>query len=229
MPVRVVPSGIRGFDCNFPLSTDQAKSAVRHGYRFVARYLPRIAAADHDLSLAESKRVLATGLAISPVQHVERENWDPILDKGKTYGMRAAQHALLCGAPEGTTIWLDLEGVRLRTAPETVIQYCNAWYDQVASYGYLPGIYVGWQAILTADQLYRRLKFERYWSAYNLDSDLFPAVVGVCMMQGVANARMDYPPGWSPKTHQIDTNIVLGDALERFPTVMAPDDWNVWR
>jgi hypothetical protein len=228
MPVRTVPSGIRGFDCNFPLSTDQAKSAVKHGFRFVGRYLPRITAADHDLSLPEATRILAEGLAISPVQHVEQENWDPVFEKGKSYGVRAAQHSILCGIPFGTTVWLDLEGVRLTAPPENVIQYCNAWHDQVQSAGYLPGIYVGWQAILTADQLYRRLKFTRYWSAYNLNRNLFPAVVGVCMMQGAADLRMDYPPGWNPKTHQIDTNIVIGDTLDRFPTVAAPTAWNVW-
>lgn len=222
-----VPSGIRGFDCNFPLSTQQAQAMVKHGYRFVKRYVPRITQSSIDLTKDEVNRVLAAGLAISPVQHVEKENWTPSPEKGASYGARAAQAAGDCGIVLGANVWLDLEGVSLRTDPEIVIRYCNAWHDAVANAGYLPGIYIGWQAILTPDQLYRRLKFTRYWSAYNLRRALFPSVVGVCMKQGEAQ-DIDYPDGWSSASFQIDTDIVIGDAQGRFPMVMAPDHWNVW-
>lgn len=225
--VRAVPSGIRGFDCNFPLSFEQGQSMVRHGYRFVLRYVPRVIQAVQDLTPGEVGRILDAGLAVMPVQHVEKENWTPNLEKGKNYGARAALSAGLCNVPLGTSVWLDLEGIHIRTDPETVIGYCNAWFDEVQSAGYLPGVYVGWQSILTPDQQYRRLKFTRYWSAYNLDADLFPAVVGACMKQGEAQS-IDYPDGWSARRAQIDTNIVVGDARGRFPMVVAPDGWNVW-
>jgi hypothetical protein len=225
--VRSIPSGIRGFDCNFPLSFEQSASMVKHGYRFVLRYVPRVIQAVQDLTPGEVGRILDAGLAVMPVQHVEKEGWVPSPAKGKSYGARAALSAGLCGIALGTSVWLDLEGVYLGADPEIVIGYCNTWFDEVQGAGYLPGIYVGWRAILTPDQLYRRLKFTRYWSAYNLDTDLFPAVTGVCMKQGEAQP-IDYPSGWSAKRAQIDTNIVTGDAKDRFPMVMAPDGWRVW-
>lgn len=221
------PRNLRGFDCNFPLSDMQARAMVKHGYRFAVRYVPRIKQATHDLTASEVKRLLDAGLGIMPVQHVEQENWTPTPDKGRSYGQMAAESATNCGILTGTSVWLDLEGVDVKTDPEDVIKYCNYWYDQVQQAGFLPGIYVGWHAILKPDQLYRRLKFQRYWSAYNLDKDQFPAVVGVCMKQGPANRAKDYPPGWDPSKHEIDTDIVTGDAQSRFPMVMAPDEWDL--
>lgn len=224
MSVRSIPLGLRGFDCNFPLSASQAQMMARHGYRYALRYVPRIVQAPHDLTLQEARALLNAGLAIMPVQHVEKDGWNPSAAKGRDYGVQAAASADACGILHGTTVWLDLEGVDLATDAETVIAYCNAWHDEVERAMYLPGIYIGWHAILTPDQLYWKLKFTRYWSAYNYRPDRAPSVVGVCMKQGVAQ-DLDYPSGWSG---QIDTNIVVGDAKDRVPTATAPSSWNVW-
>jgi hypothetical protein len=177
-----------------------------------------------DLTSAEVARILGAGLGVTPVQHVEPENWTPSTIKGKSYGTVAAQSAVDCGILTGANVWLDLEGVHLHTDPEIVIAYCNAWFDQVHQAGFLPGIYVGFQAILSPDQLYRRLKFTRYWSAYNLDTDQFPAIVGACMKQGVADTG-DYPKNFTQI--EIDVDTVTGDAQGRFPMVLAPDNWDV--
>lgn len=224
MKVMSIPKNVRGFDCNAPLSFDQARMFVRAGYRFILRYVPRLHYAPHDLTSHEVDALLSAGLAIMPVQHVEPDDWVPSLDKGYAYGKIAAESAKECGIPSGTSLWLDLEGVRLRTNPEDVIRYCNTWYDQVIGHGFLPGIYVGWRAILTSGQLYRRLKFTRYWSAYNLNADQYPAVVGVCMQQRRAHVN-DYPPRFDG--FPVDVDIVTGDAKGRFPFALAPDEWDI--
>jgi len=228
MVVRTIPPQTLGFDCNTPINYDQARAFMRANYRFVLRYLPRVTHANHDLTAAEVNILLRAGLAIMPVQHVEAAGWDPTAEKGINYGKVAGESALKCGIASGTSVWLDLEGIRGSTDHETVIQYCNRWYDQVAAAGFLPGIYVGWQAILTADELYHRLKFTRYWSAYNLNDDQFPSVVGVCMRQREAHAP-DYPDGFREQidSFDIDQNIVMGDAHGRLPMAMAPGEWDV--
>jgi hypothetical protein len=66
-----------------------------------------------------------------------------------------------------------------------VIAFLNNWHDQVGTAGYTPGLYVGYDAGLSASDLYRRLKFEHYWSAYNLKHDQYPATRGVQMKQAL--------------------------------------------
>jgi hypothetical protein len=226
--VSAAPHGTRGFDCNFPVSSIQARSALKKGFRFVARYVPRVTHASNDLTGTEVERILNIGLAVVVVQHVEHEDWIPTAAKGKSYGAMAAHSAALCGVALGTNVFLDLEGVKLHTDPEVIIQYCNYWHDQVKIAGYLPGIYIGWHAILTPDQQFHRLKFSRYWSAYNLDADQFPAIAGACMKQGAARA-IDYPTRWNMAEFPIDTDLVTGDAFGRLPVMMAPDEWDVQR
>lgn len=228
MIVQSAPRNLRGFDCNAPISHDVARQFMQHGYRFAIRYVPRVKQSVIDLTSSEVSDLLLAGLGVMPVQHVEPEGWTPSLTKGQDYGQMAAESATKCGIAPTTSLWLDVEGIQLGTAPSVVIQYCNAWYDAVAQGGFTPGIYVGWRCVLTPDQLYRRLKFTRYWSAYNLDTDQFPAVVGVCMKQGEAKTS-DRPPsltyiGWHAP---FDTDLVVGDAQKRFPLIMSPAEWDL--
>jgi hypothetical protein len=46
----------------------------------------------------------------------------------------------------------------------SVNAYCNNWFDEVAAKSYVPGIYVGADAILTGTQL-SNLKFRHYWKS----------------------------------------------------------------
>lgn len=217
------PAGIKGFDTDFVVSPTNAHAFFAAGYRFAARYIPRLQPRSGDLSRAEIERFFANGLAVSPVQHVEPENWTPTDDKGRQYGATAANYCTLLGVPRGVTVWLDLEGVAIRTPAEQVIRYCNYWFDAVVAWGYEPGVYVGWQPILTGVQLYKRLKFARYWGAYNENADQTPIVRGYCMHQHVAKDG-DIPPG---VTIPIDTNITMTDHLNGLPTFYAPDEWSV--
>jgi hypothetical protein len=158
-----------------------------------------------------------------PVQHVESESsWKPTDDKGRQYGQAAADACMAAGIPSGTTVWLDLEGVAEDTSHEQVIRYCNLWHDAVAAAGFEPGIYVGWHCGLTPVELYGRLKFSHYWAAYNLNADEYPITCGVSMKQHAA-ASGDKPGG---VTFDIDTDVVLGDKMGRFPTLFAPDEWS---
>jgi hypothetical protein len=48
--------------------------------------------------------------------------------------------------------------------PQDVIDYCNAWYGAVAAAGFVPGLYVAYDAILSGQQIYD-LAFEHYWQS----------------------------------------------------------------
>lgn len=223
MRVIQIPAGIRGFDCNSPVSFKDARKLMAAGYRFAVRYVPRIKAKAYDLSSEELKNILAAGLGLMAVQHVEAETghgWTTTGVKGRQYGAVAAGHAEACGLPLGTNVWLDLEDVDLKMTHQSVIDYCNAWYDEVAKVGYTPGIYVGFHPVLTPLELYQRLKFEHYWGAYNLNRDQVPAVRGLQMKQGleVAVTGVGY---------KIDPNVVMRDNKGGLPLVCAPDEWDI--
>lgn len=209
----------RGFDCNVPLSVKEAIIMRRAGYSFAVRYIKRITQHSYDLTRIEVSNLHSAGLAVMPVQHVESEkSWIPSVDKARINGQNAVAHCLELRVPAGVTVWLDLEGVDKSVPAEIIIRYCNYWHDIVSAIGYNPGIYVGWHAGLSPDELYRRLKFTRYWAAFNLNRDEFPAVRGVCMRQGTAPA----PQGIG---FPIDTNTIIGDRLKGYPNLWAPAEW----
>lgn len=216
-----IPDGAKGFDCDFPLSPSMARAARAHGFGFVVRYVRRENPHDRDLSSSELAVILASGLGLYVVQHVESESsWNPTIDKGIRYGQNAASDARLVGLPQGVTVACDLEGVAGGTDPEAVIQYCNRWRDQVAAAGFLPALYVGWHSGLSAEALYKRLRFARYWSSYNLNADERPIVRGVCVEQHVAKS-LDYPDGFSGR--QIDTDTAKADHLGGRLTILIDE------
>jgi Domain of unknown function (DUF1906) len=219
----VCPDGVRGFDTAVKLTPQVATAFFDHGYRYAVRYVRR----DHphpgvDLDASEAEALLATGLGLMIVQHVESEtSWTPTADKGRGNGEAAAVECMRIGVPHGLSVWCDLEGVVSGTPAPAVIDYCNRWHQTVASAGYLPGLYVGWQCGLTSKQLYEELRFTHYWAAYNLNSDEAPAVRGVQMKQGGAKPT-DRPPG---VTIEFDTDRARTDALGGRPTVVGPEAW----
>lgn len=216
--LRTIAAGTRGFDCNQVVPASTARAFYAAGYRFVLRYVPRLKAAPHDLFAAEVQTLLDAGLAVMPVQHVEAGEWTPTLAKGSQYGTVAANMALAAGIVAGTTVWLDLESVAKGTPARDIIDYCTEWFHCVRAAGFQPGLYVGWQCGLTADQLYYKLPFTRYWAAYNLNSYELPSKRGVCMNQYVA-ARSIRPVG---ETLDFDMNIIKTDALGGLPTATSP-------
>lgn len=161
--------GASGFDVNQVLSATDAQSLKDAGYDFCIRYIPRteklIAG---NLTYSEALDILNAGLALMVVQHVAHPGWKPSAALGAAYGSYAATYVQqFVGLPAGVNIWCDLEGVAKGTSAGNVIAYCQEWYNAVEAAGYIPGIYIGYDVVLSPVQLYQDLPFQHYWRAYN--------------------------------------------------------------
>ena len=133
------------------------------------------------MTVSEALGILQSGLALAPVQHVRFEGWVPTAELGAADGGFAASHASQLGFPQGINVWCDLEGVAAGTAASQVIDYCNSWFDAVAAAGYVPGLYVGANAILDGQTLHEALKFSHYWKSLSNVPEV--AVRGYQMIQ----------------------------------------------
>ncbi len=154
--------GLLGFDSNAVISANVARQFAAQGYIFCIRYVSRGPQSKDDLSAAEANVILDAKLALMPVQHVRAPGWQPSAALGDKDGTFAARNSSLVGFPPGINVWCDLEGIKNGTSADDVIGYCNAWYVSVKSAAYLPGLYVGANAILSDQQL-ANLKFQNYW------------------------------------------------------------------
>lgn len=213
---------MRGFDTAERVTPASAAAFHHHGYRFAVRYVRRDKPHASALSMREARSLLDVGLGIMAVQYVESESaWIPTARKGITNGTIAALETAKLGVPWGVTIWCDLEGVKVGTPAQQVIDYCNRWHTAVSGAGYVPGLYVGYHPGLNPRQLYRSLKFSHYWGAYNLNADRYPAVRGLQMKQS-KRTTADHVAG-SSIDFQID--VTSADALGGRPTLLALEGW----
>jgi len=220
--VYTAPAGLLGFDTAKAIKPAVASAFFNHGYRFCVRYVRRDKAHPFDLSADEAQGILEVGLGLMVVQYVEsEESWKPSASKGAAQGAMAGSEANRIGVPSGVTLWCDLEGVAVGTSATDVIDYCDHWHQAVATAGFVPGLYVGWHAGLSATQLYRSLRFTHYWGAYNLNSDQAPTVRGLQMKQSERRPT-DVVPGVKL---DFQTDKVRTDALGGRPTLLAPDHW----
>lgn len=190
MSVVTATAGSFGFDCDTQL-TAKAAAAVKTEIdaSFVLRYVSRSTPEpDTDLGAAEVKAILGAGLALMPVQHSSLPGWVPNMALGTEYGSAMVANLKAIGMPPGVTAWADIEGCDITTPASAVIQHVNAWSIVVIAGGYEPGIYVGYDSILTADQLYRDLILSHYWQSpstvpiptkrgYQMIQNLRPALV----------------------------------------------------
>jgi len=184
--VEDAPPGVKGFDVDTPLTPETARAFRAAGYGFCVRYVGRVAMkAGRDLTADEARIILDAGLALMIVQHVLNPGWSPTAALGAQYGANAATFTRQIGVPEGVTVWCDLECVNSNASAADVVGFCNAWFDAVAGAGYEPGLYVGDEPGLTATQLFKNLKFRRYWGAYNVNADQEPATRGWQLKQHV--------------------------------------------
>ena len=165
--VESAPPGAIGFDINTPLTAKTAKDYRARDFRFCVRYLTRAKSPGNpgDLTRAEAEIILASGLALMAVQHVASPGWVASAELGDTYGLNAARNAQNGGLPPGVNVWLDLEELRLDTPRQAVIDYCNAWFAQVEKTGYVSGVYVGVNVVLSPDDLFLKLKTAHYWKS----------------------------------------------------------------
>jgi hypothetical protein len=227
---RVIPAvdGLRGFDCNRPLSSDDCQKfrAWRNPadpadrYAFAVRYVAREYPHPGDLTRGEVDIILGEELGLMVVQHVDHEDWLPTASMGGAYGAEAAREAIAMGIPSGVSMWCDLEGVntnRELVPAQAVVDFCNRWQRSVALGGFKPGLYVGWHPGLNADQLFADLAFEAYWGAYNVD--VVPVTRGFQMHQS-AMLNVDRVPGI---TFEFDVNHVRADNLGGRPQILQPD------
>lgn len=165
--------GSKGFDCDTILSAQLAQTFKNGGYDFCVRYLSLGQGQNSgDLSFSEANAILHAGLALSAVQHVRMPGWSPNAQLGTQYGSNAAANAASIGLPKGMNLWCDLEGIGAGTAASDVIGYCNAWYNAVSAAGYIPGIYVGANCVLSGQQLYSDLNFQHYWKSESTVPDI---------------------------------------------------------
>jgi hypothetical protein len=202
-------AGAKGFDANTPITRAKAAALKQAGFAFAVRYLTRKATPPaRDLTKAEVKAILESGLALMAVQHVAAPGWRPSAALGTDYGANAVAHARAVDLPKGTAVFLDLEEVSADAAPADIIAYCNNWHDQLAAAGYAPGIYVGANCGLSGDQLYRRLKMHYYWKS----GSKVPAIPhrGYAMVQTIL--KDDVVAGIA-----IDRNAITPDASGATP------------
>jgi hypothetical protein len=169
--VQAATAGTCGFDASTVITAGVAQQFFAQGWRFCVRYVSRGPEAPGDLSSQEAGDILGSGLALMPVQHVRASGWSPTGDLGQQDGADAAANAAAVGFPPAVNVWCDLEGVDPGTAAQAVIDYCQAWFTAVAAAGFLPGLYVGAQAILTGQQLLD-LPFQHYWRSQSEVPDL---------------------------------------------------------
>lgn len=158
----------RAFDVDQPLSAAQAATFKGAGYICAIRYVPRTAALKTgNLTATETNIILEAGLNLMVVQHVAEPGWEPTAILGTQYGAYGAAYAGGAGYRAGGTIWLDLEGVHTTSTPQAVVDYCKAWYTTVQRAGYIAGVYVGYDTLLSPYELWQMLPFSHYWNAYN--------------------------------------------------------------
>jgi hypothetical protein len=213
--IQKVSSGAKGFDTTSRLTASLAKKFKADGYKFCVRYLSRLSTAaevkNGDLIRQETETVLSAGLGLMVVQHVKAGRWIPTPQLGTVYGNHAVNNAVFAGIPPGVTVWLDLESVKIGTPVSDVISYCNNWFKQVDSAGYASGVYIGFDPILTSDQLFHSLTCSHYWKSPSKVPDV--AVRGYQMLQ----PKIDFVQNGI----NIDENRVQTDNLGGVPFMLA--------
>ncbi len=122
--------------------------------------------------------VLASGMAFMPVSF-GGEYEDGPLDE--------IAQLLSLGIPPGTSVWLDLEGLKAyHTDPIKLIAMIDAWADSIAEKGWMPCLYVGAPQPLTSGELHA-LHVVRYWKGQGRCVDRKGALAeptnGWCMTQ----------------------------------------------
>ena len=164
--VSMAAPGLLGFDTPNPLNPALAQRYFNQGYRFCLRYVSHAEAPSTtytDLTASEAQGIIDAGLALMIVQHPPLEGWVANAQVGEQFGRCAAAHSKDAGLPAGVNVWMDLEGIKTGTSASDVIAFCNAWIANVEAAGYVSGVYIGANPILTADQLYWDVKTKHYW------------------------------------------------------------------
>jgi hypothetical protein len=211
-------NGAIGFDMATAVNSADARRYASRGYQFCIRYISRDddtrryneANGTPDLSEREAEQILAAGLALMVVQHCPLKGWQPTGPLGKAYGENAASYAADAGLPENVNLWLDLEGIAENTDHQDIIGYCNAWFAAVATGGYAPGVYIGFDVWLSPDELFLNLKTKHYWRAAGDIPDISHR--GYQLFQHISD----------PGPFEFDWDVARDDALGGTAIWLAP-------
>ena len=220
LPGQVVPAppGLHGIDTNTVLNESHCRAAKARGFSFCLRYVSRGEREQaKDLQKQEARTILKAGLALMPVQHVAGAGWSPTKSLGTTYGRNAAAHVRQIGFPPGVNVWLDLEGVKSSSSHASVIDYCNEWIAEVASAGFVPGVYIGARAILTGDEIFWRLQAKHFWKSGSRVPDIPHR--GYQMIQKII--RNDKIDGV-----EIDRNLTVNDSFGQSVLWLTSEQFN---
>lgn len=206
--IGTLPPGTQGGDSDAVCSASTAADLYIAGVRFLLRYLSRTSPQNSgDLSVSERLAIMASGLAVGYVQHVPLTGWMPSQSRGQAYGKAAVANLRQIEASLGVSVWRDWEGVLGQASLADCIADINAWNSAIAAGGYVPGIYVGFNQILDASDLYWRLTCKHYWQSAS--SVPVPVIRGYQMIQSLAPSPVpDYD--W-------DRDVVMADALGGLP------------
>jgi len=211
----MIRDNARGIDCDRQLLPGAISRLVSDGFEFAMRYLSRAALANpNDLRGIEAETIRRMGMAVGFVQHVPPHVWYPNEITARADGVAAVRQLRAIGVPAGKTVWFDLESVDASADHNRLVTHINTWDEVVSDSGYQTGAYVGAGCLLLPKALYYDLAVTRYWSAYNLDLDRYPAVRGVCMHQHSAQ----------PSRPWADINTVNFDAFNCLPSFWETDE-----
>jgi len=140
----LVPVGARLVDCVTALTDTSAAELRRAGVDGAIRYLGSV-------TVAEMGAITVAGLGVMVVTYADRFD-----------GSSALAELSAIGYPAGATVWLDVECLGAKLETSTIVGEINAWARVVASAGYVAGLYVGANALLTSAEL-TALLVTRYW------------------------------------------------------------------
>jgi hypothetical protein len=195
------------YDTATPLNAYLCEQLRALGAVGVGRYVPLPGNdSSHDVSASELETITARGLQVLLFQHVRMPGW--VVRDGGATGLRAREYALSIGVPTGVHLFCDWEGPSTDETAEA-ITYLDAWADAVRP-AYDAALYVGYEPVLSPDELYALPGFDRYASDAGHRA---VSTRGVCYQQDgpevvIAGVRFDRA-------------TVMSDRLGGLPTVVA--------
>jgi len=154
---------------------------------------------------ARLEDVLSEGLGFMPVTFAGEYNDGP--------NDEVAQLQAL-GIPAGTSVWLDLEGMKaFKTDPIVLAARIDAWATTIEAHGWIPMLYVGVPQPLTSDELWR-LKVRGYWRGQGSIRDRYNALAEPT---GCGWMMTQMYPSHMRGSTWVDVNMVGQDYRGRVP------------
>jgi hypothetical protein len=196
MLVENAHTGARGTDSVTLIDSAVKAAALKSsGVDFVLQYLGSVTPAILVI-------ILEAGLAFMPVTYADRFD-----------GHETVQELAALNIPKGATVWLDVEGITNLPFVE-VMAKADAWGEAVVNAGYIAGIYVGANALMTSTELYGLVHITRYWKSQSRVTDrggmLAEPMCGWCMVQ--LYPSISWAGIW------VDLNFIQEDYENRLPT-----------